>query len=565
MNIQDLTVEVRNADLERIGQITASELPGFEAVLRFNNVGNWKLTLPADHYLASALRETGSGIIVTGPTGVILSGPMTSVVVNKTNDNPVGIIEVEGTDDSVILGERLAYPTPTTANVEAQTSAYDKRSGIASTVMCAYVNANIGPAAPVARRIPGLTIAPDPVAGSLIFGSARFDVLGQLLTSLGSVDGLGFDVLQQDTGLEFRVYSPQDKTGTVRMDIANDTLSSTKFSYAAPGATVAIVAGQGTEENRLFKQVTTAQSVSAETAWGRRIETFVDQRQTDVVDELQQAGLEKLAEDGLTKVSLQVTPSSELTMEYGVDWNLGDKVSVVVDDDELQAVVTAVAIRIETDGVYVGATVGKPEGVDYEARLNSRQVTTSQRLNDLERAEQIPSSDAGGDLTGTYPNPTLKSIITPGSYQRVEVDAKGRVVTASPYRRYAIRKNGALSVANNTAVEITGWTTVENFGGFSLSGGTITVANAGVYNITLALVWAGNTTGLRCAHIIFGDGRTYRTVVNPHPNNSALVTALVTLTSINVAAGETILLQGLQTSGGALNINTDTYFSIQSA
>lgn len=389
MRIEDLTVEVRNANLERVGQITASELPGFGAVLRFNNVGTWNLTLPANHYLAEELRAPGSGIIVTGPNGVLLSGPMRSVSVDKSSEDLVGTIYVEGTDDSVLLGERLAYPTPTTAAVNAQTQAYDKRTGIASTVMRAYVNANIGPSAPVERRIPELTLGTDPLAGSTVFGSARFDVLGQLLSDLASVDGLGYDVLQQDTDLEFRVYVPEDKSAFVRMDIANDTLSQTKFSYSAPGATVAIVAGSGTEADRIFRQVTTTESVDAQTAWGRRIETFIDERSTEDTDELIQAGLETLAEEGRTLVSLEVTPSSDLTMEYGVDWNLGDKVTVVVDEDQLTAIVTSVAMRIDADGLFIGATVGNPEGVDYESRLNKRQVTTSKRLNGLERAEQV--------------------------------------------------------------------------------------------------------------------------------------------------------------------------------
>ena len=408
MRIEDLTVEVRNANLERLGQITASELVGFEAVLRFNNVGTWTLTLPTNHYLAAALREPGSGIIVTGPSGVLLSGPMRSVTVDKSTDDLVGTIKIEGTDDSVILGERLAYPTPTTADVTDQTQAYDRRDGVASTVMRAYINANIGPAAPAERRIPELTLATDPLVGSTVFGAARFDVLGQLLSSLAAVDGLGFDVLQQDSVLQFKVYQPEDKTAEVRMDIANDTLSSTKYSYSAPGSTVAIVAGQGTDEFRIFREVTTTESEAAQTAWNRRIETFVDERSTDVEDELYQAGEEKLAEEGKTLISLEVTPSSDLTMEYGVDWNLGDKVTVVVDEDQLSATVTSVALRVEADGLYVGATVGQPEGVDYESRLNKRQATTSARLNDLERAEQVapapvpfPFAQAAGTVTVT--------------------------------------------------------------------------------------------------------------------------------------------------------------------
>ena len=527
MNIDDLTVEVRNADLERVGQLLPVDLVGFEAVPRFNNVGSWRFTLPADHHLAEAVRATGSGIVVTGPSGVLMSGPMTSVVVERSSSDPAGTLTVEGTDDSILLAQRLAYPTPATADVTAQTTAYDQRSGTASAVMLDYVNANIGPSAPAARKVDVLALADDPNVGSTVYGSARFDVLGELLTGLAAVDGLGFDIRQVGTDLEFSVYEPQDKSGTVRMDIANDTLSSSKFSYSSPGATVAIVAGAGEGTDRVFQQVTTAESLAAQAAWDKRIESFVDQQSTADADELTQAGLEKLAAEGSTIVSLEVVPSSDTTMAYGVDWNLGDKVTVVVDDEELTAIVTSAAIRVEADGVYVGATVGNPEGVDYESRLNAKASRTSQRVNALERKENAP------------------------------------VAT----QRLYLTKNGALALTTGTQTDATGWTTAENTGGFSLSGNVVTVANAGLYNLTFLAGFTGNATGNRWANVVFSGGRTVRVAAGPSPGGVQIASALVSLNSVPLAAGETLTLTVRQSSGSTLDLLTapDTYFAIQSA
>lgn len=671
MLVSDLTVEVRDSNLNRVGLITEVDLVGFEAVLRFNNVGNWKFQLPADHELAPAMATPGSGIIVTGPNGVLLSGPMTSAVLDQNSSDPEGTYTFEGTDDSIILGQRLAYPTPTTADVTAQTTANDVRSGTASTVMRAYVNANIGPSAPAARKIPALTLASDPLAGSTVYGSARFDVLGELLSGLAAVDGLGFDILQQGDNLEFRVYVPTDKSDEIRMDVANDTLTSTKFSFSAPGATLAIVGGEGQGTSRTFRQVTTSSSTSAQTAWNQRIEVFLDQNNTADTNELDQAGLEKLAEVGTTLVSLEVVPSSDTTMVYGVDWNLGDLVTVVVDEDQLSATVTSVAIKIQQDGVYVGATVGNPTGVDYESRLNSKQSQTSTRLNALERKESgggssgsvawaditgkptsftpsshasthaalgsdpitieksqvtgiaitaadngtvtstmiqdgtivnadisasagiavsklasssvtingtavtlggsatvsaAPSGSAGGDLAGTYPNPTLGTVGTAGDYVRVTTDAKGRVTAGVTHRRLFLTKNGTQSIAATSNVGITPWTTVENVGGFSVSTNVVTVTNAGIYNITAALNFSSSTQGARSVFLIFSGGRTIRATFPANTASAQLSTAFVSLNSIPLAAGETITIEARQTSGGSLTLSAapDTFFSIQS-
>lgn len=387
MQIEDITVEVRDASLARVGVILPTDLVGFKAVMRFNNVGSWELQLPDGHEVGAALREPGAGIVVNGPNGVLISGPMTSATKTQTNDDPQGTWKIQGVDDTVILGERLAYPTPTTADVTAQTNSHDSRVGIASTVLYGYVKANIGSLAPVERQVPGLTTATDTLLGSTVYGLARFDVLGELLSGLASIDGLGFDIRQNGSTLQFVVFQPTDRSSYIRMDVENNTLAKSEYGYGSPARSRAIVGGDGEGVNRTFAEVTTTESLSAETLWGRRIETFIDQRNSQDPNELTQAGLESLADGGATLTSVDVVPSNDVTMEFGVDWYLGDRVTVVVGGQEVSAIVTTAALSIEEDGVRIGATVGEPSGVNFEALTDKKQTTQAQRVNELERKE----------------------------------------------------------------------------------------------------------------------------------------------------------------------------------
>jgi microcystin-dependent protein len=410
MKISDLTVEVRNANLARVGQIMPEYLVGLEVVSRFNAVGGWKLNLPADHPMADALRAPGAGIIVTGASGVLLSGPTVTAKSVKTAEDPEGVWEITGVDDSTVLRERVAYPSPATSDLTAQGD-YDVRTGKAETVMKAYVNANVGPSAPAARKITGLTVEADLARGATVTGRARFDQLGTLLDDLAVTSGLGFDLVQVGSGLQFKVYQPADRSATIRMDIDNNRLTKSEYSYTAPQATRVIVAGQGSGSSRTLLERSSAGSVSAETSWGRRIEVFKDQRNTGATAELQQAGDEILAEKGATVEAVSVTPSDDDVMNYPADWALGDKVSVVVGDLTIVQVVSEVAIVVTDEGVKVGATVGDPRTAsqdDTESQLVEVATDHEDRISNLERNESrvIPagviSQFAGGNAPSGY-------------------------------------------------------------------------------------------------------------------------------------------------------------------
>jgi len=407
MLLTDLTVEIRDAALNRVGLLVGPELVGATFVSRFNNVGSWTVKIPNGFPNADLLRTPGYGLIVTGPQGVIISGPTLSAQLDQGTEDPQGVWVISGADDSLILEERLAYPDPAEPDVAAQTKAHDERTGFAETVIKEYVDANIGPSAPVERQVPALTIELDLGRGDNVFASARFDKLQELSYSLAAPSNIGYTVKQIDQDLEFQVYEPLDRTADVRMDIANNQLTRTEYSYSSPKLTRAIVGGAGEAVERIFLEATTTDSVFAENVWGRRIENFIDNRGSEDTDELNQSALESLTENGTTIVNISVTPTDDANMRYGFDWNLGDKVTVVVDTIEAQAVVTEVGISIQTDGVRVGATVGSTQALDFESKLVRKANLSDQRISNLERnttgfGVSTPYEPEGG-TDGTQP------------------------------------------------------------------------------------------------------------------------------------------------------------------
>jgi hypothetical protein len=425
MRLADITVEVRDKALQRVGLIRPEDLD-LEINDVFNNVGTWTVKLPVEHPLAEVLRTPGAGIVVTGPTDVLISGPVIKPENAATATDPAGTLTIDGVTDSVLLADVLAYPDPAEGDPTKQTAANDQRSGPVETLMHEFVSANIGPSAPAVRRPAGtllskVTLGANGARGGITAKSARFPVLGNLLAELVATADLGFRMVQRGSTIVFETFQVQDRSDLIRLDIFHSTLVGHKVATSPPGATRVLVAGQDEGVNRQFVLRTNPTAVAAETLWGRRIEVFKDQRNTDVLAELEQAGDEVLADSGFSTLAVQIVPMEDSAMPYGTTWAMGDRVAVVVEGQEVASTVSGYRLRANSEGFRLGAVLGDASGFDPQAALAKRVNTVENRVTTLEAAGTTPAGMrvieagalAGNAPTSAYPSGDTIMYLTP--------------------------------------------------------------------------------------------------------------------------------------------------------
>lgn len=317
-------IRVRDASMVKKGDV--GRATSLKLVPKFIDVGGFEMTLPSRDPKAGLLTK-GAWLEFMSESGDgIMAGQIRGIKEVEDENNIGGTLTVYGPSAEQVIADRLAYQVPTSAATSQAAAEYDRRSGVAETIIKQYVDLNAGPGALVARRTAGLTIEADNLRGSSVKGSARMMNLLELIQPLAISGGIGFRVVFSTvTGqLEFQVFTPTDKSGTAKFGMQLGNLISYERTQEAPRSSVAIVGGQGDGTARVFREIIDSVAI---TLWGNRSEAFIDRRDSTDTVELDQAGTEEVVTNGpINGLSIKTMDTPRL--QFYRDYNLGDKVSI---------------------------------------------------------------------------------------------------------------------------------------------------------------------------------------------------------------------------------------------
>lgn len=364
--------------------------------LRYNQVGTWSLSIPPES-VPDGWPAPGAGLILLRDDDVIASGMLDEETFEWSADPDdqaagPGMYALTGDTDLGRLAYRIVYPTPG-QSWDSQTNNHwvypSTGTDVAEEVIRVTVNWQAGSLALADRQVPGLRLGAATGAGAQVRISERFTQLLEALRKVSTAGGgLAFDARDAlDGNIDLTVRPTTDRTATCRFGRELGNVDTLQVRRIAPTVTDAMVAGQGEGATRELYEV---HDPGADAAWGRR-EELLDQRsvdsdltQTERQAEYDKAGEEAFGADGeQTAVSAVIRDTP--TVQWGRDYQLGDRVMVLTPFGPLSDLVRQVDIEVTDTGVEtITSVVGTPDPSTSDP-LESTVRRLLRRVSQLER------------------------------------------------------------------------------------------------------------------------------------------------------------------------------------
>ena len=271
-----------------------------------------------------------------------------------------------------LTADRITIPPEAAAVTGAQ--GYDAVTGPTETIMKHFVSVNLGPgAALAARRVHGLTIAPDQGRGlEADKYMSRHQVLSDVLATLGEAAGLGYDITPDlaAQGFVFDVVAGEDHTALqshrtrVIFDVGRRTAASQTYQHAGgDGRNLFYATVSGSEFADEALTVSYVREGEDEPVGIARRETHLS-----VSVSTPEAGSEYDELKGQVLAQAEgYRPAESFTCEilegryvYGRDYRLGDLVTVRSLDwgIEMHARLTGMETSFSSSGIRRTATFG---------------------------------------------------------------------------------------------------------------------------------------------------------------------------------------------------------------
>lgn len=340
----------------------------FSLTLNYNKVGPFILSI--DNRLENSKYFVKDRIIMLESDGLC-----TGIITNVTID-----IDDEGNETRVVKGKSLGHILSHRVINSNGTNEISFEEGHSETVIKNYVSKNAVNAYDEKRNYDNLTIADSKNLGNRIKWQSKFINLSDLVEEISDYENLGWNIrvsLENDEMI-FDVYEGKDLSGEVvfSSEIGNvesmayvyDEYRNKNFAYVA-GEIYDLKVEIDPETNEPIVKTetiinaTTGEEIEIESPKERRIYQVGDNKATGLdrkeifievkesVDEyidIPELGLRRLS--GLTDIeNMEVQIIDNSIFEYGVDYNIGDIVTVSQDDWGISRNLRIISMRIDID------------------------------------------------------------------------------------------------------------------------------------------------------------------------------------------------------------------------